>query len=63
TPNGLGSVLGAVQLILYFMYRGNKGSDNNNNKGETKPTEAETIAAENTMEMGIAKATSSPPKQ
>ncbi|MED6223786.1 Bidirectional sugar transporter sweet1 [Stylosanthes scabra] len=59
TPNGLGSLLGAVQLILYFIYRGNKGSDTTENKSDTKPTEAETIAAENTMEMGIAKATSS----
>ncbi|CAJ2667600.1 bidirectional sugar transporter SWEET1-like [Trifolium pratense] len=24
-PNGLGSVLGAIQLILYFIYRNNKG--------------------------------------
>ncbi|XP_019416247.1 PREDICTED: bidirectional sugar transporter SWEET1-like [Lupinus angustifolius] len=43
-PNGVGSALGAIQLILYFIYRDNKGAP----KKQT-PTEEET------MEMGHTK--------
>jgi solute carrier family 50 (sugar transporter) len=41
-PNGFGCGLGAVQLILYVIYRGNKG-------GSKKPTPEETV------EMGLPK--------
>jgi len=43
-PNGVGSALGAMQLILYFIYRDNKGGG-----GKKAPTEEEF------MEMGDAK--------
>ncbi|GMY06551.1 bidirectional sugar transporter SWEET1 [Fagus crenata] len=43
-PNGFGSGLGALQLILYFIFRGNKG------ESETKkPTDVESV------EMGLPK--------
>ncbi|KAL1314945.1 hypothetical protein HN51_041750 [Arachis hypogaea] len=51
-PNGIGSALGTAQLILYFMYRGNKGVSN-------EETKAAATEAADTMEMGVAKATSS----
>lgn len=41
-PNGVGSFLGTLQLILYFIYRGNKGN-------------AKTPTKEEAMEMGTAK--------
>ncbi|XP_070663378.1 bidirectional sugar transporter SWEET1-like isoform X4 [Malus domestica] len=41
-PNGCGSVLGALQLILYFIYRDNKGKGS----GTTKPNGAATTADE-----------------
>ncbi|XP_019434631.1 PREDICTED: bidirectional sugar transporter SWEET1-like [Lupinus angustifolius] len=44
-PNGVGSALGTVQLILYFIYRNNKG-------GPKKPT---TPTQEESIEMGTAK--------
>ncbi|KAL2519921.1 Bidirectional sugar transporter SWEET1 [Forsythia ovata] len=34
-PNGFGCVLGAVQLILYFIYHGNKGEAKKRNKDES----------------------------
>lgn len=43
-PNGVGSALGATQLILYMIYR-------NSNK-DTKPTETDN---RDSMEMGTAK--------
>ncbi|KAJ1411107.1 SWEET sugar transporter [Sesbania bispinosa] len=46
-PNGVGSALGTMQLILYFIYRGNKGDTK-------KPT-----TQEESMEMGTAKPPSS----
>lgn len=46
-PNGVGSVLGTMQLILYFIYR--------KNKGETKKATTQ----EESMEMGTAKTPSS----
>ena len=43
-PNGFGCGLGVVQLILYFIFRGNKG------ESETKkPTDVESV------EMGLPK--------
>ncbi|CAJ2674550.1 unnamed protein product [Trifolium pratense] len=42
-PNGVGSALGTLQLILYFIYRKNKGN------AKTKTTQEES------MEMGTAK--------
>ncbi|KAE9621439.1 putative SWEET sugar transporter [Lupinus albus] len=44
-PNGVGSALGAVQLILYFIYRDKKS-------GPKKPT---TPTQEESLEMGTAK--------
>ncbi|XP_058786844.1 bidirectional sugar transporter SWEET1-like isoform X1 [Vicia villosa] len=44
-PNGLGSVLGAIQLILYFIYRDNKGT----------PKKHGSTTKENSLEMGIGK--------
>lgn len=44
-PNGVGSLLGAMQLILYFIYRNNE----DDKKRATPPTQEETL------EMGIAK--------
>ncbi|RXH85646.1 hypothetical protein DVH24_009467 [Malus domestica] len=41
-PNGCGSGLGALQLILYFIYRDNKGKGS----GTTKPNGAATTADE-----------------
>jgi solute carrier family 50 protein (sugar transporter) len=41
-PNGFGCSLGAVQLVLYFIYRDNKG-------GTKKPTAVESV------EMGLPK--------
>lgn len=47
-PNGFGCGLGALQLILYFVYRDNKGND----KGiDTKKQ----LSAEDTMELGLEK--------
>ncbi|KAK6131491.1 hypothetical protein DH2020_034768 [Rehmannia glutinosa] len=43
-PNGFGSLLGAMQLILYAIYRNNKGDDTK------KPT------TDGTLEMGLPKA-------
>jgi len=43
-PNGVGSALGTMQLILYFIYRDNKGGAK-----KQAPTEEEI------MEMGNAK--------
>ena len=43
-PNGVGSALGTMQLILYFIYRDNKGVPR-----KQAPTEEES------MEMGDAK--------
>ncbi|CAI8605588.1 unnamed protein product [Vicia faba] len=43
-PNGVGSALGTLQLILYLIYRGNKGNNN-----------AKTTREEESMEMGTAK--------
>ena len=44
-PNGVGGGLGALQLILYFIYR--------NNKGEAKKPGA--AVPVQSMQMGIAK--------
>lgn len=41
-PNGFGCGLGAMQLILYFIYRGNKGETKKPNKDES-------------LEMGLSK--------
>ncbi|XP_009377708.2 bidirectional sugar transporter SWEET1 [Pyrus x bretschneideri] len=49
-PNGFGSGLGALQLLLYFIYRDNKGKGS----GTKKPNGAVTTADES-MEMGVAK--------
>ncbi|RXI00037.1 hypothetical protein DVH24_030527 [Malus domestica] len=49
-PNGFGSGLGALQLLLYFIYRDNKGKGS----GTKKPNGAATTADES-MEMGVAK--------
>ncbi|KAL5560459.1 hypothetical protein UlMin_036670 [Ulmus minor] len=46
-PNGFGCGLGTLQLILYFIYRKNKG-------GSNKPTPEETV------EMGLSKPTKKP---
>lgn len=43
-PNGFGCALGALQLILYFVYRDNKGND-------TKKQ----LSAEDTVELGLEK--------
>ncbi|KAK7293912.1 hypothetical protein RJT34_16791 [Clitoria ternatea] len=48
-PNGVGSALGTMQLILYFIYRDNKGD----------PKKATTSTKEEAMEMGTAKHPSS----
>ena len=36
--NGFGSFLGALQLILYFIYRKNKGKDKDKNENKNKNT-------------------------
>lgn len=41
-PNGFGSGLGAIQLILYAIYRDNKG-------------EAKKLGSDESIEMGLAK--------
>ncbi|XP_061341832.1 bidirectional sugar transporter SWEET1-like [Gastrolobium bilobum] len=51
-PNGVGSFLGTMQLILYFIYRGNKGDPKKITTAK-KPTEEEA------MEMGTVKPPSS----
>ncbi|XP_057442789.1 bidirectional sugar transporter SWEET1-like [Lotus japonicus] len=51
-PNGVGSLLGTMQLILYFIYRGNNKRDDSSTK--KKPTTTTNEAAES-MEMGTAK--------
>lgn len=43
-PNGFGCALGALQLILYFVYRDKKGND-------TKKQ----LSAEDTAELGLEK--------
>ena len=45
-PNGVGSALGATQLILYVIYR---------NKKKEASSEKQTTADENPMEMGTLK--------
>ncbi|BFG40603.1 hypothetical protein CerSpe_268770 [Prunus speciosa] len=51
-PNGFGSGLGALQLVLYFIYR-----DSNGSTGSTKkPSSSSTAAtADESMELGVAK--------
>ena len=45
-PNGFGCALGALQLILYFFYRDNKGG------GDTKKQQP---SAEDSVELGLEK--------
>ncbi|KAK4276676.1 hypothetical protein QN277_014799 [Acacia crassicarpa] len=48
-PNGVGSALGATQLILYVIYRDSKSSSNN------KDTKAVEFDDQDSLEMGAAK--------
>lgn len=52
-PNGFGSGLGALQLVLYFIYRdSSKGSTGSIKKASSSSTAA---TADESMEMGVAK--------